>query len=152
MYRGDTSEFLLLLALGTSFPMVIGFFLVRRIPLPAYEILSSTESGAVQAGPSDDSDETLLGNGVHTPLLTEQSAPPIDSSVSRTCDSLALSSTHSHAAIVTTTRMLGSLPNIHGKQLLTSVDFWTALALMSICEFPAACLCEVEACIHMRVK
>ncbi|THH01153.1 hypothetical protein EW145_g6962 [Phellinidium pouzarii] len=35
LYPGDTSSFLLLLALGTSFPMIIGFFLVRPIPLPS---------------------------------------------------------------------------------------------------------------------
>lgn len=33
-YPGDTSEFLLLLSLGTSLPMIIGFFFVRPIPLP----------------------------------------------------------------------------------------------------------------------
>ncbi|KAF9068493.1 major facilitator superfamily domain-containing protein [Rhodocollybia butyracea] len=36
-FPGDTSSFLLLLALGTSFPMLIGFFLVRPIPLPSSE-------------------------------------------------------------------------------------------------------------------
>ncbi|KAL5508642.1 hypothetical protein ACEPAH_6261 [Sanghuangporus vaninii] len=35
LYPDDTSSFLLLLALGTSFPMIIGFFLVRPIPLPS---------------------------------------------------------------------------------------------------------------------
>ncbi|KAI5117521.1 hypothetical protein M0805_009529 [Coniferiporia weirii] len=35
LYPGDTSSFLSLLALGTSFPMILGFFLVRPIPLPA---------------------------------------------------------------------------------------------------------------------
>lgn len=33
LFPGDTSSFLLLLAVGTSFPMILGFFLVRPIPL-----------------------------------------------------------------------------------------------------------------------
>ncbi|KAI0688651.1 MFS general substrate transporter [Cytidiella melzeri] len=34
MFPGNTSDFLLLLAIGTSLPMVLGFFFVRPIPLP----------------------------------------------------------------------------------------------------------------------
>lgn len=45
-YPGDTSEFLLLLAIGTSLPMVWGFFFVRPIPLPHSELThSSLEHG-----------------------------------------------------------------------------------------------------------
>lgn len=34
IFPGDTSEFLLVLAIGTSVPMVLGFFFVRPVPLP----------------------------------------------------------------------------------------------------------------------
>ncbi|KAF8632395.1 hypothetical protein AX17_004836 [Amanita inopinata Kibby_2008] len=34
VFPGDTASFLLLLSLGTAFPMIMGFFLVRPIPLP----------------------------------------------------------------------------------------------------------------------
>lgn len=37
MFPDDTSEFLLLLALGTSLPMILGFFLIKPIPLPSLE-------------------------------------------------------------------------------------------------------------------
>ncbi|KAG5220178.1 MFS substrate transporter [Salix suchowensis] len=35
VFLGDTSSFLLLLAIGTALPMILGFFLVRPIPLQA---------------------------------------------------------------------------------------------------------------------
>ncbi|EJD00756.1 MFS general substrate transporter [Fomitiporia mediterranea MF3/22] len=35
LYPDDTSSFLLVLALGTSCPMILGFFFVRPIPLPS---------------------------------------------------------------------------------------------------------------------
>lgn len=34
IFPGNTSEFLLVLAIGTSLPMILGFFFVRPIPLP----------------------------------------------------------------------------------------------------------------------
>lgn len=44
LYPGDTSSFLLLLALGTSLPMVIGFFFVRPMPITAHGPLPPTEA------------------------------------------------------------------------------------------------------------
>ena len=35
LFPGNTSDFLLVLALGTALPMVLGFFFVRPIPLPS---------------------------------------------------------------------------------------------------------------------
>ncbi|KAI0092889.1 major facilitator superfamily domain-containing protein [Irpex rosettiformis] len=37
IFPGNTSDFLLLLAIGTSLPMVLGFFFIRPIPLPHHE-------------------------------------------------------------------------------------------------------------------
>lgn len=34
IFPGNTSEFLLVLAIGTSLPMILGFFVIRPIPLP----------------------------------------------------------------------------------------------------------------------
>ncbi|KAJ3777370.1 major facilitator superfamily domain-containing protein [Lentinula raphanica] len=47
-FPGNTSSFLLLLSLGTSFPMLIGFIFVRPIPLP----------------PSETHHDIIVGNGV----------------------------------------------------------------------------------------
>ena len=48
LYSGDTSSLLLFRALGTSFPMILGYFLVRPIPLPYPDV--STEEELI-AGP-----------------------------------------------------------------------------------------------------
>src|SRR6266404_1386622 len=48
LFPGNTSDFLLVLGLGTALPMVLGFFFVRPIPLPPHD------ATAVMAGsPAD---------------------------------------------------------------------------------------------------
>ncbi|KAI0030402.1 major facilitator superfamily domain-containing protein [Vararia minispora EC-137] len=46
LFPGNTSDFLLVLALGTALPMVLGFFFVRPLPLPPSISVTSTERGA----------------------------------------------------------------------------------------------------------
>ena len=48
LFPGNTSDFLLVLALGTAIPMIFGFFFVRIIPLPSHR------TTAVEAGSSND--------------------------------------------------------------------------------------------------
>lgn len=43
VFPGDTSSFLLLLALGTSIPMIVGFFFIRPIPLPQEKLKGAEE-------------------------------------------------------------------------------------------------------------
>ncbi|TFY80895.1 hypothetical protein EWM64_g3108 [Hericium alpestre] len=45
LFPGNTSDFLLILALGTSLPMILGFFFVRPIPLPSRSSVYAIESG-----------------------------------------------------------------------------------------------------------
>jgi hypothetical protein len=47
LFPGNTSDFLLVLALGTAIPMIFGFFFVRIIPLPSHA------TSAVQVGSSN---------------------------------------------------------------------------------------------------
>ena len=54
LFPGDTSSFLLLLAVGTSFPMILGFFLVRPIPLPGTSDIRDATSRRVAADIPDD--------------------------------------------------------------------------------------------------
>jgi hypothetical protein len=77
LFPGNTSEFLLTLALGTSIPMVIGFFLVRPIPLPSHDsthVVDRDASGQYQALPSSD-DPILHGINSQTCLLIGDSDP-----------------------------------------------------------------------------
>lgn len=48
LFPGNTSDFLLVLALGTALPMVLGFFFVRPIPLPPHELAHTLEHGPDQ--------------------------------------------------------------------------------------------------------
>lgn len=45
LFPGNTSDFLLVLGLGTSIPMIFGFFFVRRIPLPSHGAGTAIEVG-----------------------------------------------------------------------------------------------------------
>ncbi|KAJ3719285.1 major facilitator superfamily domain-containing protein [Lentinula raphanica] len=52
-FPGNTSSFLLLLSLGTSFPMLIGFIFVRPIPLPPSETHHDiVGNGLLDVGPN----------------------------------------------------------------------------------------------------
>jgi hypothetical protein len=61
LFPGNTSDFLLVLTLGTSLPMVLGFFFVRLIPLPTHGINSVEDGSPKDYQPlsvSADADET----------------------------------------------------------------------------------------------
>jgi hypothetical protein len=49
LFPGNTSDFLLVLALGTALPMILGLFIVRPIPLPNHVNSSAIERGAANA-------------------------------------------------------------------------------------------------------
>ncbi|CAL1713245.1 unnamed protein product [Somion occarium] len=76
-YPGDTSEFLLLLAIGTSLPMVWGFFFVRPIPLPHSELIHTIEHGHGETSPNVLSRE----NNSTTHLLKHDNASADDFAV-----------------------------------------------------------------------
>jgi hypothetical protein len=63
-FAGNTSSFLRLLAFGTALPMVLGFFLVRPIPLPPVEDgvneEGEEEEGLLNGEGDADSDPTVL--------------------------------------------------------------------------------------------
>ena len=43
LYPGDTFSLLLFLTLGTSFPMIVGYFLVRPVLLPLPDVSTEEE-------------------------------------------------------------------------------------------------------------
>jgi hypothetical protein len=57
LFPGNTSDFLLVLCLGTAIPMVFGFFFVRIIPLPSHGVT------AVEVGSSDDYQPLATSSG-----------------------------------------------------------------------------------------
>ncbi len=46
LFPGNTSDFLLVLALGTSIPMIFGFFFVQIVPLPPSHGATTVEVGS----------------------------------------------------------------------------------------------------------
>jgi hypothetical protein len=70
MSPGDTSAFLKLLAYGTAFPMILGYFFVRPIPLPPasadHASASALEHGAMNI---DIGREERRGSGEEERLL-----------------------------------------------------------------------------------
>jgi hypothetical protein len=152
-----TSAFLLLLSFGTSLPMIIGSFLVRPIPLPAYEIIGSAECNTIDDAyidasaifqHNDESRVLLLSNMAEEqptspsfphdhdePSLLRNSAPtpselssPLSSPPE---DRLHHSRNNEHqSAFRSATHE--TLPNIHGIQLWQSSNFWMASVILSL--------------------
>lgn len=79
LFPGNTSEFLLMLAVGTSLPMILGFFFVRPIPPPHIDQTGRLERGAdetsdygVGEGLGGGSPTTYsVHNNSHTHLLSQ---------------------------------------------------------------------------------
>lgn len=122
--------------------MILGFFFVRRIPLPTYDLLNTTEYGAVPDDILEEEEtESVLASGAETPLL---GGDPI---AVRTGTSLELNSSRpaltdlgrrSHSTIHRSS--FSDAPRIHiepvdisGKQLLVSTEFWIMVVIMSLC-------------------
>lgn len=150
-FAGDTSSFLLLLSLGTAFPMILGFFFVRPIPLPPSELVHGLEHGRVDVRHDeatavnsssifqsiDDSQTRLLNDDESEETSSKiLSNPPADQSP----DSLASlelsptrSSRSSRPSISRAAKTLHEgLPNIFGMQLWCTVDFWLLFTILSI--------------------
>ncbi|KAI0751758.1 MFS general substrate transporter [Daedaleopsis nitida] len=79
LFPGNTSEFLLMLAVGTSLPMILGFFFVHPIPPPHIDQTGRLERGAeetsdygVGEGLGGGSPTTFsVNNNSHTHLLSQ---------------------------------------------------------------------------------
>ncbi|KAI0002902.1 major facilitator superfamily domain-containing protein [Russula compacta] len=70
LFPGNTSDFLLVLGLGTSIPMVFGYFFVRRIPLPSHGVTGSSNNYQPLAT-SGDLDEYQRHDSSSTPFQSQ---------------------------------------------------------------------------------
>ncbi|KAH9936843.1 MFS general substrate transporter [Epithele typhae] len=187
LFPGNTSEFLLVLAVGTALPMILGFFFVRPIPPPHvhdgppraslehgtladttdYGVVEGLVAGTPTAFDSANSSQThllareegeddeddgivdeesgLLGGGdeddlpapAHRPGASEYVVPA-------TADALMLSPTRSasqprhrrsssrRSARPGTDKTVDGMPNVYGKRLFMTVDFWLLFAICSL--------------------
>lgn len=148
-FAGNTSTFLFVLALGTSFPMIFGFFLIRPIPLPPSELGHSLEHGFVDPGHGGAASSTIL---VHedesrTRLLAHDDSEeaPLRGHGTTRID-LELSPTRSTSQEHHRRRSLGAgseiatsaewqsdgFPNIYGLKLWSGGDFWLLCSILSL--------------------
>ena len=147
---GNTSAFLLLLALGTSLPMIMGIFLIRPIPLPAQE----SSDLEVSQGHLEDtvSSESEPHNSVSAPLLDYDFAEGVYSnSADRIAvndsesyemedvpshqddeDAIALLSAQRRGFNRDATMKFDQKPNLYGKKLWISGDFWLLFTILAI--------------------
>lgn len=134
--RSTTSTFLLILLLGTSSVMLLGFLFVRPVPLPEKATSQCLEDG-------DDVREPALEHHDHsrTPLLSGDSIKK--DSYSRT--DIATNGEHSNSVggvMEATHSVQGSVQkhstplNVHGKALLSNFDFWLLITIASMRMFP----------------
>ena len=135
-FAGSVSPLLLVLSLGSSFPMILGFFFVRPIPLPEEElnreVYSETSPSACEQrnsssytplldlhinGQDDDDDDARIG------------VEPNPSLRSQNCEtSRSLSSGAAMAPDM--------LPNVYGMKLWCSIEFWLLCCILTIRTFP----------------
>ena len=131
LFPGDTSALLLMLAIGTATPMLMGLFIVTPVPLPPTS--SNARDGTTIEGydpiPSEDAvvfvgeGQVMLGPEVDTEADAE-SAPLLSNEQE--------SSLHRE-------RGVGDkdlLPDIHGKRLWLTPDFYLVFVIMGICRWP----------------
>jgi hypothetical protein len=142
MFSGNTSNFLLTLAIGTSSPMILGLLFIRPIPPPNPDGFQVLEYGELA---TDDTDENPSS---HTALLSDQ---PFDHRqedsnfvVPATVnDNVQLSPTVGHTRHRSLrsdrlnfgdsgVRVLVDAPNVSGRALFATLNFWLLLAIVSI--------------------
>ena len=113
----DPSQLLLLLSLGSSFPMILGFFFVRPIPLPEKNLNREVE-GYLETSSSTYEQR----NNSHTPLLNHDNVENI-------------SGQDDDDAQIGADLELSPSPNVYGKTLWCSSDFWLLCSILSISVF-----------------
>ena len=134
----STSIFLLILALGTSCLMLLGFLFVRPVPLSEQASSQSLEGGDDVREPAlspalqhhNDSRTPLLNDDsvedryIRTDITTDGEYPnPVGGVVEATC----FVSGQKHSTPL----------NVHGKALLSNLEFWLLFSIASMRMFPS---------------
>jgi hypothetical protein len=154
LFPGNTSDFLLVLALGTAIPMIFGFFFVRIIPLPSHG------ATAVEVGSSNnyqplatsvDSDDhrhhdsrskllqyqsDAVDEGESRELNHESSSNSVELIPSSRFHNRDTTGSKSHPIEEPQSMNVveGRGVNLHGWTLWKSIDFWIFCSMHSLCE------------------
>lgn len=148
LFPGDTSAFLLILALGTAIPMLIGLFIVKPIPLPPTSLNARCETtiegyvpipsgdAVVFVGESQVASDSEVDAEVDVdsvPLLSheqEQSSYQVPVPPSAVKLNLPVNSHHEQSV-----GDKDELPDVHGKGLWLTPDFYLVFTIMAICGY-----------------
>ena len=118
-FPGDTSSFLLILAVGTACPMIMGHFLVRPIPLAR----SSPPDGPLLV--------SAVSVEATSPLLAHDEGRVAGYEEPQHSANEEISPLMSRRRAL----MAGDvgLTNVSGKKLAKSTDFWLLFSILSLC-------------------
>lgn len=143
-FPGNTSALLLVLALGTAMPMLLGLVIVRQIPLPPPNTTLGIEGGLhgreeYQPIPSGDAALFIRGSDSNTSLLdTEHThgasnyhVPESSTAVELVSDQI-VSRGSSVRMSTSRAKPVHDGPNVYGKQLWLTPDFYLIFAIMAL--------------------
>lgn len=141
-FPGDTSALLLVLGLGTALPMLLGLVIVRQIPLPPASGIEGGLHGReeYQPIPGGDAAVFIRENDSNTSLIdpTEHEHAPSNYHVpeSSTAVELVPDGIVSRGSSVRRSASRGKPvhdgPNIYGKQLWLTPDFYLMFMIMAL--------------------
>ncbi|KAF8505422.1 MFS general substrate transporter [Russula emetica] len=152
LFPGNTSDFLLVLALGTAIPMIFGFFFVRIIPLPSHgatAVEAGSSSNYQPLATSADSDEHRHYGSRSKNLQYQsdvvdegESREPNHESPSNSVELYPSSGFHSHDTPESTSHSIeepqsknlveGRGVNLYRWTLWKSIDFWIMCSMHAL--------------------
>ncbi|KAG2124677.1 major facilitator superfamily domain-containing protein [Suillus clintonianus] len=144
-FPGDISALLLILGLGAATPMLLGLVIVRQIPLPPASTTLGIEGGLhgreeYQSIPSgdaalfireNDSNTSLLDPTEHVHEASNYHVPESSTAVELVPDRIA-SRGSSIKRDASRAKSVHDGPNIYGKQLWLTSDFYLIFVIMSL--------------------
>ena len=146
LFPGDISAFLLILAIGTATPMLIGLLIVKPVPLPPTGPDSQDGCSIDGYDPIQNGDDIVFIGEPQAALGSEMdTASDVDSAPLLPHDqgpgSYQVSSSPSVMELnppvgLYHERNVGNkdvLPDIHGKRLWLAPDFYLVFVIMAIC-------------------
>ncbi|KAG2072862.1 MFS general substrate transporter [Suillus decipiens] len=137
-FPGNISALLLVLGLGTAMPMLLGLVIVRQIPLPPPSIIIDRRE-EYQPIPSGDAPLFTSGNNSRTSLLdhtervhevSNHHVPELSTAVELASDRIV--SRRSSIRSMNRAKSVHDGPNVYGKQLWLTPDFYLICIIMSL--------------------
>ena len=137
VFPGNTSDFLLVLAIGTSIPMILGWLFIRPIPPPTSDDVNAPE-GAIQA-PRPTSSRVYFerSDDSATWLLPENELGYDETYVQSPRRHTRTLSVASCGEVGTGVLPENQQPDVSGKELFMSPKFWLLFSITSLRELPS---------------